>query len=139
MKRDGAQTTREIRALELRLAGASYRQIGLQTGVSHAQAFRDVQTILKEYLTEPTEEVRKVELGRLDSLLVAHWIKATAGDYKATTMVLAIMDRRARLLGLDAPVRIDITAWIREMAEREGLDPVQAQQDAEAILRLAQA
>ena len=57
------------------------------------------------------------------------------GAINATRTVLSIMDRRAKLLGLDAPQRIDLTGWIREMAIAEGLDPDQTVRDAESIVR----
>ena len=38
---------------------------------------------------------------RLDALQVSVWDKALSGDYKAARMVLDIMTRRAKLLGLD--------------------------------------
>ena len=135
MARNAQIEVRELKALDLRLAGASYRQIGVQLSVSHVQAFRDVQRVLREIAKEPALEVRAVELGRLDKLMLAHWPRAIRGDVKATTLVLQIMDRRVRLLGLDSPQKIDITGWIREMAKREGLDPDQAVRDAEDILR----
>lgn len=40
---------------------------------------------------------------RLDQLQAAHYPKALAGETAATDRVLAIMDRRAKLLGLHAP------------------------------------
>ena len=61
----------------------------------------------------------------LDGLLMGHWTRASNGDVTATRTVLSIMDRRAKLLGLDAPPRLDITGWIREMAIAEGLDPLE--------------
>jgi hypothetical protein len=137
MKSTGKSEARALKALDLRLAGASYRQIGVTLKVSHVQAYRDVTGMLHQYASEPAEKVREVELGRLDRLLLAHWEKATKGDGEATRLVLSIMDRRAKLLGLDAPQRIDISGWIREMAEREGLDPAQAVKDADAIVKAA--
>lgn len=131
---DAEQDARSLAALDLRLAGASYRQIALQLQVSVGTAFHDVQRMIHEHAAEPAEEVRMQELARLDRLMLAHWPKAVAGDREATRMVLAIMDRRARYLGLDAPIRIDHTAWIRTMAEENGLDPEQAVRDAQAIL-----
>ena len=135
MSRNGLTDARGLKALDLRLSGASYRQIGQQLGVSHVQAFRDVQRVLREVVSEPAEAVRRVELARLDRLMRAHWSAAIEGDTKATAMVLQIMDRRARYLGLDSPQKIDLTASIREMAEREGIDVDQAVKDAEAIVR----
>lgn len=92
---------RRVQALDLRLAGASYRQIGAQLGVSHQTAYTDVQEMLKEYCTETADEVRSQEVHRLDRLLLAQWPKATAGDTKASELVLKIMGQRARLLGLE--------------------------------------
>ena len=135
MARNAQANARGLKALDLRLSGASYRQIGQQLGVSHVQAFRDVQRVLREVVSEPAEAVRRVELARLDRLMRAHWSAAIEGDTKATAMVLQIMDRRARYLGLDSPQKIDLTASIREMAEREGIDVDQAVKDAEAIVR----
>ena len=137
MSRNGLTDARGLKALDLRLSGASYRQIGQQLGVSHVQAFRDVQRVLREVLSEPAEAVRRVELARLDRLMRAHWPAATEGDVRATAMVLQIMDRRARQLGLDGPQKIDLTASIREMAEREGIDPDQAVRDPEEIVQRA--
>lgn len=137
-----------MQALALRLAGSSYREIGATLAVSHQQAYKDVQAMLKTTCMETADEVRRNELHRLDALLAAHW-KAAVGipamgdqpavppDKGATTTVLGIMDRRARLLGLDAPQRIDVTRWVREMAEAEGLDPEQAVRDAGAIVKQA--
>lgn len=137
VKHNAIQDARALKALELRLAGASYRQIAVSVGASLKTVYLDVQRMLREYASEPAEQVRNAELGRLDRLLLAHWPAAVKGDYRATATVLSIMDRRARLLGLDAPLRIDLTAWVRRLAEEEGLDPEQAVQDAEAIVRAA--
>ena len=90
---------------------------------------------MREYATEPATQLRDMEVARLDRLLMGHWTKAIGGDVNATRTVLSIMDRRAKLLGLDAPQRIDLTGWIREMAIAEGLDPDQAVRDAESIVR----
>jgi len=41
----------------------------------------------------------------------------------------------SKLLGLDAPIRIDIEHRIREMALQEGLDPDEAVEEARAIIK----
>jgi len=51
-------------------------------------------------LVEPLEQVRQLELMRLDRLLLAI-PKAISGDLAAIDRCLAIGARRARLLGLD--------------------------------------
>ena len=45
------------------------------------------------------------------------------------------IDRRIKLLGLDAPIKVDITERIRERAIAAGLDPDRAVAAAERILR----
>ena len=135
MARNADSQVRAVQALDLRQAGASYRQIGNTLGVSHVTAFRYVRRLLREHTREPAEQIRDAEIARLDRLLMGHWGKAIGGDVNATRTVLSIMDRRAKLLGLDAPPRIDLTGWIREMAIAEGLDPDQAVKDAESIVR----
>lgn len=140
-RRRGGRTTgpdidaRRVKAMDMRLAGASYRQIGAALGINHTTAMQDVSHMLREYMTEPTEEVRKAEMQRLDRLMMAHWNAAIAGDTKATQMVLNIMDRRARLLGIDAPVKVDITQWVVEQARAEGLDEREAVRFAEEFVR----
>jgi hypothetical protein len=58
-------------------------------------------TALQEHEAESTEELRDLELRRLDALQVAHWDRAMEGDSRATEIVLKVMARRARLLGRD--------------------------------------
>jgi hypothetical protein len=50
--------------------------------------------------------VRKLECERLDRLLLAVWSRALSGDLDALDRALALMKRRAALLGLDAPRKI---------------------------------
>lgn len=99
---------REQRALELRRAGWSYDRIGGDLGVGRASAFKIVRRVLQRLAAEATEdagEVRRLELERLDALLTGLWPAAEAGDVAAVAAVLRAMERRARLLGLDAPTR----------------------------------
>ena len=127
---------RRYRAVELRLGGMSYRAIARESGWrSSNAAFKAVATGIREWLTEPLEEQRRLELLRLDALQRAWWDKALIGGVAAAALVLKVHDRRARLLGLEAPARVDLTAWVRQVAEEEGLDPDQAVRDAECIVK----
>jgi hypothetical protein len=69
--------------------------------VSLPVAWKHTQAALQQALQEPAQEVRQIELARLDRLHMAHWPQALGGSADATDRVLKIMDRRARLLGLD--------------------------------------
>ena len=126
-------------ALQLRMGGASYSEIAAQMGSSSAAtAFKQVRAALREMLQEPADAVREMELARYDRLMAAHWPAALRGDIQASAMVLRIMERRAALLGLDAPKKIDLTAYIRDLAEREGIDPDEAVAAAQEIVRAMQ-
>jgi len=99
---------REYKALELRKAGAGYQVIGDQLGMTASGAYRAVMRSLKklnEKISEEALEVRRLELERLDAMLIALWPQARKGNQGAVDRVLRIMDRRAKFLGLDAPTK----------------------------------
>lgn len=56
---------------------------------------------LTRTLQQPAAELRELELDRLDRLQVRVWGKAIEGNVGAIDRVPRIMERRARLLGLD--------------------------------------
>ena len=60
-------------------------------------------------MQDSADELRVVEADRLDRMQVAHWAAAMRGDVPATAQVIKIMERRARLLGLDAPTATQVT------------------------------
>ncbi len=95
---------RRVKALALRKAGASYRAIGEHLGVSYQTAFDDIAYGLKGLAAElhtETAELRALEAARLDALQAACWPQAMRGDDKALRTAVRILERRARLLGLD--------------------------------------
>jgi hypothetical protein len=61
------------------------------------------------------------------------WTKALNGDVRAVDSVLRIMERRAKLLGLDAPTKIDWRDSAAQTAKDLGLDPSEVLAEAEAI------
>lgn len=115
---------KRARALELRKAGATYDQIARQVGFSErGAAYRAVQTALLEITQEPAQEVRQLELERLDAMLLGLWPAARKGKEGAVDRVLRIMERRAKLLGLDAPVKAEMGGKLSY--EIIGIDPEQ--------------
>lgn len=127
---------RQIEALKLRTEGKSFPEIAQALGFSGPSgAFQAVETALRATLREPAAELRTLEVERLDELLKGLWATATAGDTTAVDRVLKIMERRAKLLGLDAPSKIDITERVRVLAEEMGMDPDAAVIEAERIAR----
>jgi DNA-binding CsgD family transcriptional regulator len=132
---------REARALDMRKAGATYQQIANTLNVSRPAAYKMVARSLHEMKAEHVDEVRQLELTRLDALVLALWKQALAGDVQVVDRVLKIMDRRAAYLGLDAPkvVKIDLEARIRAAAEENGMDPDLAVAEAQALIAAAKA
>jgi len=107
VQKSANRAERAARAFALRKAGLSYRDIGLELGVSHQLVYRDVQATIKQFLDEAREhhtQIMAIEAARLDDLQRVMWEQAAMGDRRAVDTVLKIMERRAKLLGLDTPV-----------------------------------
>jgi len=115
---------RRAQAIALRLAGASYEQIAQQLGyASRSAAYTDIDRALRKGLAEQERDgalLRQQELERLDRLQAGIWPRAISGDYRAADTALRIIDRRCKLLGLDAPQRVE-AALVRY--EIVGVDP----------------
>jgi hypothetical protein len=111
-KRTVQAEERRERCLELRRAGASYRDIGEQLGISPSAAYKHVNVALnrlREDVNEQAGDLRTLELMRLDSLFEKAYGAAMAGDLAATDRCLRCMERRSKLLGLDAALRAEIS------------------------------
>jgi DNA-binding CsgD family transcriptional regulator len=103
---------RKLQALDLRKSGASFRVIGQQLSISHETARTYVHEALRDLADKQMElaaEYRQLELERLDRLMLAVWGNATKGDVGSINAALKISDRRAKLLGLDAPTKQELT------------------------------
>lgn len=106
---------KQRQALILRKAGATYETIADQLGYSSAAgAHKAVMTALRNTLKEPAEELRQLELARLDQYLVSLAKDLQRGDVKAIHAALKIGERRAKLLGLDQAVEIKAEAIVKE-------------------------
>lgn len=115
-----------MKALDLRGEGKSYRKIADALGIDVHRAHTLVIEALDELMvqsTESAEQVKVLELQRLDDLLDRLLMKmalqrremVTASgqkvqvpnpDENTVSAILKVMERRARMLGLDAPQEI---------------------------------
>ena len=115
---------RHLQALELRKAGATYQSIADKLGYSCAKgAHKAVASALKATLREPADGVRELEIARLDAMLLPLWRRVQNGDERAVDRVLKIMERRAKLLGLDAPAKIEQTGEPESVVRIIHLEP----------------
>ena len=134
-----AQAEKRRRALELRKAGASYEQIAESLGYRSKSGAHDAVTgALRDMLREPAEQVRTLELSRLDDILMSIWTRVRAGEVAAIDRALRLAERRARLLGLDAPVKVAPTDPSGEV-EYGGFNDEQRAERIAALLDRARA
>ena len=104
---------RDAEAARLRGRGLSFAEIGKQLGMSRQSATVAVKRALADVVGEVAGEVRDIELGRLDTL---HLVRDADGRPLEDSMprlaaidrIVKVMERRVRLLGLDAPVKQDV-------------------------------
>jgi hypothetical protein len=103
---------RRTQAIQLRLAGLDFETIAKRLGYSSRQAAaKDLQRALArniEMERSAADELRHVELMRLDRLQGAFWARALGGDLKAAEFCLRVVTERRKLLGLDAPAQVEV-------------------------------
>lgn len=102
------RTERRRQAFALRMGGATYVEIAGSLGITRQAAHQLVKWTLEDTRTklfEDIEAVRALEVRRTEALILGLWPNRQQPRYADT--ILRILERRARLLGLDAPTRID--------------------------------
>lgn len=107
-ERDLADAQAEAEAISLRTQGLTYRAIAERMACDTSTAWRRCQRALQAAPVEAASEHRALELLRLDALHAAFWPKALEGNAQAAKLILATMERRARLLGLDRPTQVTL-------------------------------
>jgi hypothetical protein len=102
---------KERQSLLLRQQGYTFDEIASRLGYKGESGAREAfRRALLRTLQEPASEVRELEINRLDIAQVAIWDRVQNGDLPAIVVLLKIMERRAKYLGLDAPVKAQIEA-----------------------------
>ena len=97
---------RQRRALELRVAGASFDDIAGALGyASKSGAYMAVRAGLNRVPAPEAMFYRALNLERLNRARLQNWKGVQNGNLKALYAELAIQDREARYLGLDAPIK----------------------------------
>ena len=131
--RDDVKRAEDInRALGLRRDGRSHRAIAALMGYSLSHTQDLLAAGLAAIPAENAEAVRKLELERLDQMLegLAREAKYDEkgkllsggmcdGEPSAVQAAVKIMDRRAKLLGLDAPAKIQAEVATTQLSDDE--------------------
>jgi hypothetical protein len=106
-----AARERSRRAYELRVAGASFDRIADTLDFADESGARKAVAAFVERLERETvDQARYLELDRLDRMLIAITEQIRKGHLGAIDRALKIMERRSKLLGLDAPTKTDVTS-----------------------------
>lgn len=111
MPRDrAAERAKRGQAVSLRIAGATYDQIAAELGYANRQnARRVVLSALADAENESVKEMRQVEGATLDRAQRAIWQDVATGNPEAVRALLRIMAHRARLFGLYAPTKVEVS------------------------------
>lgn len=125
------ERARQQQALDLKLLGHSYEYIARALEYSdRSGAHRAVTAVLDRRDNELAEQHRQIESDRLDKALFKVWDNLKQAEEDANhaaiaryiELVVRICERRARLLGLDAPLhvrneglRVDLNAVAEEI------------------------
>jgi hypothetical protein len=119
-------TEKTLKALELRKRGMNYTQIGEKLGCHRSTACRYVLSELENLADKCREEavhVRDLELQRLDDLyLIAYRAIIDGYDLARIDRCLRIMERRAKLLGIDAAAKVDVQGLVEIHFDKEDED-----------------
>lgn len=111
-----AAKEKAAQALTLRKEGLTFAEIASIAGYNSPQAAHNaVKRAIDALIREPASELLALESERLDGLWRGAYPAAKAGDTQAIAACLRVMERRARLLGLDAPERVEAKVTAKEL------------------------
>ena len=123
-KRD-AIAARRTQVATLRLAHLTQPEIASRLGVSVGTVNSDLQAIRKEWAERRDtsyDDWLAEELAKLDRLERSLLPLALQGSAPVADRILAIMDRRSRMMGLDKPAKAEVTVHARSDLDAEIAD-----------------
>lgn len=122
MNSDPETLEKELRVVQLRRLGLTFDMIATEVGYANPSgAYKAFRRGVKEIVVEDIQEIRTVELERLDLAQRAIMAAVAQGRIPAINTMLRLMERRARLLGLDAPVKheLEVNYFERDIIDSE--------------------
>ena len=107
---DAVSVTRRARAVELRITGHTYQDIGGLMGITRQGAHELVRHELSNMVDVTREQIageRQLEVARIEVMVKKIWPRAFPDDgsidYDGVRSLLRCMERKQKLLGLEAP------------------------------------
>lgn len=141
---------RRSKAVALRKTGATLEAVAAviakefdQPKYDRTLAFRDIDAALKELnekCTHDTEEYRRQEVEILDDCQFRLQAKVKVGDVQAIAQVVKISERRSKLLGLEAPIQLQVEQIVDQelRAFIDGLQPLLPRETYNQVLEAVQ-
>lgn len=109
---------RRVEAINLRLYGLTWAEIGARLDISEDGARDLVLRTLERAENVAVDSLRELENQRLDRAQLAIWTKVLQGDLKAIDAFLRISSARRQMNGLNAPQKVEVNMQIRHEMER---------------------
>ena len=137
---------RRLRAIELRKTGLSLEKIAAvireefqNPSYNRGRAGEDVNAVLKELKkasVQDANELRQMEVERLDDYLARIFPQIKTGSIRAVRLGVSISERRCKMLGLDAPVQVQVEEIVnRELSSLiDNLEPLLSREVYEQVL-----
>jgi DNA-directed RNA polymerase specialized sigma24 family protein len=127
-----ADDARDDFILQERLSGRSARSISKELHCTTADVDASLDRTLPKITNEAKRRIIALDLDRLDELLKVFFARAVEKvDAQAGLLVVKILERKAALLGLDSPQKLDVVQ-VQTSAE-----PTQYEKIRDAIMRVA--
>ncbi|UGY23740.1 hypothetical protein HU675_0038305 [Bradyrhizobium septentrionale] len=94
-------------AVQYRLQGYTFQQIGEELKVNRTYAYKLVRYAMESQPIEGVEELRSLMAARLEMMLTATLADAFEGDSERMDQARRTMEFQAKLLGLYAPQKVE--------------------------------
>lgn len=109
-------------ALDLRRRGYTFRQIAAEMKVTLRVAHRLVMDAFKQHAAQAAENSEllvRLQMERLEAMWRGLAPSAEAGNSRSIEVALRLLERQAKLLGLDAPVKQEVKVSYAELSDEE--------------------
>ena len=110
-RQDAATLEREHTVMSMFIGCATPDQIAKQVGVTQATVNAIINRVMTRRRTERDalgDFALEQMLDQIDMLMRGHLVKGAKGDARSAEVTLKLMDRKAKLLGLDQPTQTEV-------------------------------
>ncbi len=129
---------RRSQVLQMTIAGKPMDAIASEFELSRQTISNDLRKALETQERDTLSgaaELRQIQSNRLTQALDAIWLRIKGGELEAISMFIRLCEREAKLLGLDAPTRVDLRQRMEAVIALKGWEPQKAVAEFEQIAR----